>query len=312
MAEVYIRPDVAAFLAAAEAMGAPPVNHVPVADARMAIRSMAVNADTGPVDLACVRDLLCPGPGGDIPLRLYDRRAGQPDGPVILFYHGGGFVFGDLESHDSFCRWLADRTGLPVIAVDYRLAPEHKFPAFTDDAVAAARWIAAGPEELGFTPTGLVTCGDSAGGHLAIHVGQVVARQSAGAPVIAQWAIYPFLGAGHDWESCRTFGEGYMLTAEAMEWFDSFIDGAPQDPRFNLMLGKVPADVPLLILTAGLDPLRDQGRAYAQKVRAAGGTVVEIEAEGMIHGFITMRRALSSAVGDLERLVTHGLALIAE
>lgn len=310
MTEIYVRPDVAAFLAAGEASGAPPLNHLPVEAARAAIRAMGAQADADPIELARVDELACAGPGGVLSLRLYDRRSARRDGPAIVYYHGGGFVFGDLESHDSFCRWLADRTDLPVIAVDYRLAPEHPFPAFTDDAEAAARWIASGPAELGFAPTGLVTCGDSAGGHLAIHVAQVLGQRPAQAPVIAQWAIYPYLGADDDWESCRAFGDGFMLTREAMAWFGDLCAGVPEDPRFNLLLAQVPAQVPLLLLTAGLDPLRDQGRAYAEKARAAGATVVELQAEGMIHGFVNIRRALPSSADDLERLVTEGLALI--
>jgi acetyl esterase len=311
MSEIYVRPDVAAFLAAGEASGMPPLESLPVADMRAAFRAMGGEVDAGPVMLERVRDLGCPGPAGVIALRLYDRRAARDGGPAIVFFHGGGFVFGDLETHDSFCRWLADRTDVPVIAVDYRLAPEHPFPAFTDDAEAAARWIAGGPSELGFAPTGLIACGDSAGGHLAIHVAQVLGRRPAEVPVLAQWAIYPYLGAGADWDSCRTFGEGFMLTSEAMARFEELCAGVSQDPRFNLMLGEVPADVPLLLLTAGLDPLRDQGRAYASKARAAGARVVEMEAKGMIHGFVNIRRALPSSADDLESFVAEGLDLIA-
>jgi len=166
MTKPYVRPDVAAFLDAGRESGAPPINELPVPEARAAIRTMGQALDLPPEPLAVVRDLAC----GSIPLRLYDARETRDPRPLILFFHGGGFVFGDLDSHDSFCRFVAQRCDLPVLAVDYRLAPEHPFPAFAQDAEEVARWAAAGPQALGFAPTGLVTCGDSAGGHMAILV----------------------------------------------------------------------------------------------------------------------------------------------
>jgi acetyl esterase len=309
MADIDIRPDVAAFLAASVQSGAPPINELPVAVAREAIRGMGKALDLPAVPLAVVRDLSCPAPHGEIPLRLYDSQSRRAAGPLILFFHGGGFVFGDLESHDSFCRFLAERCDLPVLAVDYRLAPEHPFPAFAQDAQTVARWVATQPEALGFALTGLVTCGDSAGGHLAILVAQTLGAQPADLPVVAQWAVYPFLGAGKDWPSVREFGEGYMLTESAMDWFDGFCGKPAGDPRYNLLLGPIP-QVPLIIQMAGLDPLRDAGRHYAEMARNAGAKVIELEAEGMIHGYVNMRSALASAQQDIEKLLAAGLALL--
>jgi acetyl esterase len=305
----YVRPDVRAFLDAAKASGAPPLNELPVELAREGIREMSAAGDMEPQPLPLVRDLECPGPGGAIPLRLYDSRLERGAGPVLLFFHGGGFVFGDLESHDSFCRHLAAELDLPVLAVDYRLAPEHPFPAFVDDAEAAARWLASSPAALGRTVTGIVTCGDSAGGHLAIVVAQQLAAAPAPTPLIGQLAIYPYVGGGNDWDSVRRFGEGYMVTRAAMDWFDGLCGSPGDDPRYCLLRGTAPL-TPLLVQTAGLDPLRDSGIAYAEAARAAGAKVIHIEAEGMIHGFINLRQALPSAQGDVATFIAGARELL--
>ncbi len=311
MSQPFVRADVAAFLAAVAASGMPPINALPVAEARAAVRARTATNDIEPLALSVVRDLACPGPGGRIALRLYDKRPARGAGPVILYFHGGGFVFGDLDTHDRLCRTLAARADLPVLAVDYRLAPEHPFPAFVEDAESAARWLAGRPAELGVVPSGIVTCGDSAGAHLAIFVAQRLGQAPAPLPVLAQWAIYPFLGGGEDWDSVRTLGEGYLLTRAAMSWFDALCGNPYGDPRYTLLRGPVPG-TPLLVQTASLDPLRDQAVAYAELARAAGARVIHIEAEGMIHGFAVMRRALPSAEADVEACISAGLELLVE
>lgn len=310
MTRPFIRPDVADFLVRAAAAEAPPMQDLPIPMVRAAMREMGQTADIAPAPLPVVRDLACPGPGGVIPLRLYDRQVRRESGPLILFFHGGGFVFSDLTSHDSFCRTLALRCDLPVLAVDYRLAPDDPFPAFVDDAEAVARWVAGQPETKEREITGLITCGDSAGGHLAILVAQRLGVAAAAVPVLAQWVLYPFVGGGHDWPSMRDLGEGYMVTRPLMSWFDDLCGQPGSDPRYGLLNGPVPA-TPLLMQTASLDPLRDQGLAYAQKARAAGATVIAIEAAGMIHGFVNLRRAIPSAGEDVETLLQAGLDLIA-
>lgn len=310
MSEPFIRPDVATFLDAAAQAGAPPLNELPVPVAREAFRSMTAGLDMPPLPLARVSDLMCPSPAGGIPVRLYDSKATRTTGPLILFFHGGGFVFGDLDSHDSFCRFLSNRSELPVLAVDYRLAPEHPFPAFAEDAELVARWAATQPEALGLSFNGLITCGDSAGGHLAILVAQRLGTTAAELPVLAQWAFYPFLGAGNDWPSMRAFGEGYLLTQNTMDWFDALCGKPEGDARYCLLQGPVPR-TPLAIQTSGLDPLRDSGLTYYEKAKAAGAPVAWIEAEGMIHGYVNMRKALPSAEQDIERLIRAGLNLAA-
>ncbi|SFF89811.1 acetyl esterase [Novosphingobium sp. CF614] len=309
MTPPFVRPDVRAFLDAGQASGAPPLNELPVELARAGIRQLGTAADADPRPLPLVRDLACPGPGGAIALRLYDSRLERDEGPAILYFHGGGFVFGDLDSHDSFCRHLAAELDLPVLAVDYRLAPEHPFPAFVDDAEAAARWLASSPPEIGRAVSGIATCGDSAGGHLAIAVAQQLAEVPAAVPVIAQLVVYPYLGGGTDWESVRRFGEGFMVTRAVMDWFDGLCGNPGDDPRYCL-LRRTPPATPLLVQTASLDPLRDQGAAYADAAREAGARVIHIEAEGMIHGFVNLRKALPSAQADVDAFISAARAML--
>lgn len=291
------RADVAAFLAYLEEHAAPPISALPVEAARLVMRANCAIADLPPVPLARVQDWTIPGPARSIPARLYDRRLDRMAGPLVLFFHGGGFVIGDLGTHHSFCTWLADALDLPVLAIDYRLAPEHPFPAAVDDAEAAARWVARAPDMFGFQVTGLIPCGDSAGGNLAIVTSQQLALQPAPVPVQACWALYPYVGGGKDWPSHRTYDEGYFLAADDMAWFDAQYAATNGDPRHNCLIGLVPP-VPLLLYTAELDPLRDAALAYADRVSAAGVPVERREAAGMIHGFIHFRQALPSAQDD--------------
>jgi acetyl esterase len=311
MGQPFVRPDVAANLKAMRESGAPPLDALGVVGARAMMANLRGTGDAEPTPLAVVRDLTIDGPGGTIAARLYDRRQQRPEGPLITFYHGGGFVVGDLDSHEPFCTYLADQIDLPVLAVDYRLAPEHPFPAAPDDAEAAARWAAQNPRELGFTVSGLITCGDSAGGNLALVVGQALSVNPAPVPLIAQWALYPYVDSRWDWPSIREFADGFMLTEAGMRWFMALYDAPDDDPRNACLLGDIPATVPLLIHTAGLDPLRDQGRAYAARARAAGAPVWEIEAEGMIHGFICMRRANPSSLSDIDAFIAAAKATLA-
>ncbi|WP_420139584.1 alpha/beta hydrolase fold domain-containing protein [Sphingomonas sp.] len=297
MSAAMPRADVAGFLAFIQESAAPPLSTLPVEAARLVMRANCAVADAPPLPLARIRDCLMPGPGGAIPARLYDRRHDRTAGPLILFFHGGGFVMGDLDTHHSFCTWLADTLDMPLLAVGYRLAPESPFPAAVDDAEAAARWAAQSPDLFGFEVTGLIPCGDSAGGNLAIVTTQQLALRPAAVPVKACWALYPYVGGGTDWPSYRAFGEGFFLGADDMAWFDRQYCAPPGDPRHDCLDGPIPP-VPLLLHTAGLDPLRDAAHAYADRVEAAGGPVYRLEAGGMIHGFINFRQALPSLHAD--------------
>jgi len=236
---------------------------------------------------------------GTVPIRVY-RPAGVPDAtrlPVLVFFHGGGWVIGDLDTHDTLCRQLTAGAGISVVAVDYRLAPEHKFPAAADDAWSATTWIVAHAGELGVDASKIAVGGDSAGGNLAA----VVALQArdAGRPNIAlQVLLYPVTDVGAETQSYQDLADGYMLTREGMRWFIAHYLGKPQeaeDWRVSPIRARSFAGVaPALIVTAGYDPLRDEGDAYAQKLRAAGVTVDHVTFGGMIHGFVPMGKLIET------------------
>ncbi len=309
MSEATPREDVAAFLAYLAESAAPPVSALSVEAARLVMRANCTLADAPPVPLARIEDIVVPGPAGALLARLYDRRTDRSESPLILFFHGGGFVIGDLETHHSFCTWLADTLDLPLLAVDYRRAPEHPFPSAPDDAEAAARWVAQEPDAFGFRVTGLIPCGDSAGGNLAIVTTQQLALHPAPIPVQACWALYPYVGGGTDWPSYRSFGTGYFLGTEEMAWFDAQYRAPADDPRHDCLHGSIPP-VPLLVHVAGLDPLRDAASAYADRVRSKHVPVSQLEAKGMIHGFITFRQAIPSARDDCAAFASAAKAML--
>ena len=256
-------------------------------------------ADAAAEPLAVLRDLSFPGPGGDIALRLYDPRETRGAGPLVVFFHGGGFVLGDLDTHEPFCSTIARRLDLPVLAVDYRLAPEHPFPAGAEDCIAAARWAASSPAALGREVTGLVPCGDSAGGNFAIVVSLALRDAPAAVPVLVQWPIYPAADPAKGYPSFSDFAEGYLLTRDGMNWFDLCYQPDKADWRYSPLVKDQKGMPPTLLLTAGLDPIRDQGRAYAAALIQAGVPTVFREAEGNIHGFIQLRKAIPSADADV-------------
>lgn len=304
------RPDVRAYLEVINAPETPKVYQFEPPQARELMKMAKAMADVERGAIARVEDFSCPGPAGDIPLRLYDARETAAPAPVICFYHGGGFVIGDLETHDSFCAEMARAMQLPVVAVDYRLAPEAPFPAAPDDCEAATRWIADNGEALGLAIDGLVTCGDSAGGNLAIVVTQQLRERPASLKVVAQFPIYPVVDEAPAYQSFRDFSEGHLLSADSMRWFDNHYAPTRGDPR-NACLGAGHHDTPpTLVMTAGLDPLRDQGRAYAAALVAEGATVAHYDAVGNVHGFITLRKALPSSDGDLAQAFRLLKALI--
>jgi acetyl esterase len=311
LSEPYVRPDVRQFLDFLNALPGPRSHEVGPAEARqMMLRSRHV-ADAPTGDLAVIRDLSCPGPGGDIPLRLYDAREERGPGPLLLFFHGGGFVLGDLDTHEPFCAEIARLLDLPVLAVDYRLAPEHPFPAGAEDCIAAARWAAASPEALGREVTGLVPCGDSAGGNFAIVVSLALRDEPASTPVLAQWPIYPAADPAKGYPSFEDFAEGYLLTRSGMRWFDLCYGPDKADWRYCPLLKNQAGLPPTLVLTASLDPIRDQGRAYAAACAEAGVDTVFIEAKGNIHGFINLRKAVPSSNEDIARCVAALKLLLA-
>ncbi|MEY4306121.1 MAG: hypothetical protein RIT52_2296, partial [Pseudomonadota bacterium] len=248
-------------------------------------------------EIALKRDLDIPGPAGSIKARLYDNRPNRAAGLVMVFYHGGGFVIGDIDTHEPYCAEAARQLDMPVISIDYRLAPEAPFPAAPDDCEAATRWIA---ENI--PCTGLILSGDSAGGNLAVVTAMALRDRPAAQPVVAQYPIYPAVADHAPWPSYDAFKQGYLLTEESMNFFMSSYAGDGSwriEPLHQDLAGMPPA----VVMTAGLDPLRDQGRAYAARLIEAGVPTTYLEATGNIHGFICLRKAIPSAHQD----ITNGL-----
>lgn len=298
----FVRPDVKAFLDFLNGVQAPPMSQLPLEMARASYIAMGELAEQPPRELAVIRDLSCPGPAGDIPLRLYDLRTTRDPGPAVVFFHGGGFVIGDLESHHSLCTEIAAELDLPVIAVDYRLAPEHPFPAAPDDCEAAARWIAANSGALGRSITGLITMGDSAGGNLTIVITQALADNPAAVPVVLQVPIYPVSDDKPDHQSFLDFAEGFLLTSDSMQWFGNAYQAVAGDKRAYPIYGEHSTTPPTVLVTAGLDPIRDSGRIYGAELVRSGAEVVFLEMKGTIHGFAQVRKAIPSGQADMQSI----------
>ena len=248
--------------------------------------------------------------GAGVRLRAYFPGP-TTSGPVIVYFHGGGWVIGDLDTHDPLCRLIAAETGLRVVAVDYRLAPEHPFPAAHEDCLAAARLIASGPVELEAPVIGIAVAGDSAGGNLAHYV----AGKLGHAGVLAQMLIYPVGDCTRDGGgSYGAFAEGYLLDRRLMDRFiGDYLPGGKDaaDPAVSPLLHPLAANLPpAVVLTAGLDPLRDQGRELAARMIAQGGETAFTEAAGLIHGMATMRRAFPTGEAIIRRAVARFSVMI--
>lgn len=295
MVEHYVRPDTAAFLAFVNAQPGPKMHEVTAADARMMMTAMRHVADAETGELARIENISIPGPAGDIPARLYDPRAEREPGLVMVFYHGGGFVIGDLGTHEPYCAEAARQLDMPVISIDYRMAPEAPFPAAAEDCEAATRWIA---ENI--PCTGLVLSGDSAGGNLTIVTAMALRDAPAAVPVAAQHPIYPTVSSSLDWQSYRDFKDGYLLTEDSMAWFGEQYAWVAGDRRADPLLFDQTGMPPSLVTTASLDPLRDQGRAYVERLKTDGVLVEYLEAEGNIHGYICLRKGIPSSQADID------------
>lgn len=272
-------PDIAAIIDTLNA-GFPPVHTMTGAQARAAILArLRPAADPEPVHN--VTDTTVPGPAGEIPVRIY-----RPDSihAAAVFFHGGGFVFCGLDSHDGLCRAMANSLGAVVISVDYRLAPEHPWPAAADDAYAVTRWAT----QLQGQP--LLVAGDSAGGNLAA-VTAVRARDLGGPVIDAQLLLYPVITADFDTPSYRACGNGYYNTRAAMMWYwDQYLPepGHRNHPYANPAHADLSGLPPAVVVTAGFDPLRSEGDSYAQALKQAGVETIHRCYDGAIHGFMTM------------------------
>lgn len=308
----FVRPDVALFLQFLNAVPGPKFWEVSPDEARAITAAMRDVADAPVGELAVIRDIEIPGPAGIIPARLYDSRSNRGAGPVMVFYHGGGFVIGSLYTYEPYCAEVARLLDLPVISIDYRLSPEYPFPAPAEDCEAATRWIATSPAELGLEVTGLITSGDSAGGNLTIVTTMALRDNPAAVPVLVQFPIYPVVTLDPNWPSMREFANGYLLTDEAMAFFSEGHAALPGDYRSEPLHFPQEGMPPSLVTTASLDPLRDQGQAYVEKLKQAGIRVEHISADGNIHGHINIRQAIPSVQADVESYITALKALLAD
>jgi acetyl esterase len=267
-----------------------------------------------PIAIGSVTDIAIEAAHGAIAARHY-APAGSGARALLVYYHGGGFVLGDLDGHDGLCRRICRDADMHVLSVDYRLAPEHRFPAAVDDAFAAFRWVCAHATELGALPDRIAVGGDSAGGNLAAVVSQKA--MAAGGPVpCAQVLLYPALDRTVERRSLELFREGYLIGRADIAWYHLQYTGstvAQPDPAQNPLLAKDLAGVaPALIVTAGFDPLRDEGEAYADVLRQADVPVVLKRYDGMLHGFCSMAtispacdEAVSEIVAELRALIGH-------
>ena len=271
--------------------------------ARVAFRLLTVDLRRPEtvVEVASVEDLTLPGPAGDVPARVY-RPGADGACPTVVFFHGGGYVIGDLDTHDNQARTLCREADAVVLSVGYRLAPEHPFPAGLHDCEAATRWAAEHVDDLGGDAARLAVAGDSAGGNLAAVVARR-ARDAGGPPLAAQLLIYPGTDHAGDYPSRTENAEGLFLTLEDVRWFSGHYVGTADrsDPDVSPVLAAdLEGVAPAVVVTAQYDPLRDEGEAYAQALQRAGVPVVLHRFDGLIHGFFDLA-ALSPAAADAVR-----------
>ena len=280
-------------------LGRPPLEQSTPAEARENMARGREVFGPDPVDVAEIRALAAPGPAGDIKLRYY-RGIGAPasDAPALVYYHGGGWVIGDLESHDRICRRFANDAGCVVMSVDYRLAPEHCFPAPVDDCAAATRWVVAQAASLGIDPSRVAVGGDSAGGNLAA-VMALMARDGALPKLCFQLLIYPSTDMAGTYPSAERSTSGLLLTTAGMHWFiDLYLNDRRKalDWRASpLRAASLAGVAPALVFTAYHDPLCDEGEAYAERLEREGVHVNRVRFGDQIHGFLTMGKFIPAA-----------------
>jgi acetyl esterase len=291
-------PQADALLKQMEADGVPDISEMSVTQARMFLETAFAGMVPNPEPMAEVRDFTVPSPVGRLPVRLYKPEGAGAAPPLVVYYHGGGWVIGSIESHDATCRALARASGCAVASVEYRLAPESAFPAAPEDCYAATKWLAENASELGVDGERVAVAGDSAGGNLAAVV-SLMARDRGGPRISYQVLIYPAVDVLGEYPSRQENAEGYFLTTRAMRWFyDHYIQDESQtkDPLASPLLADDHSGLPpAIVITAGFDPLRDEGEAYAEKLREAGVEVRSSRYDSTIHGFASMIGALDDA-----------------
>jgi acetyl esterase len=316
-------PQIQMSLAMMERQNLPGIETLPVDVARQVVHVQAVMSGGPELPVGSVRDIQIDGAEGPIGARYYTPDEPGGPHPLLVYYHGGGFVICDLDTHDAFCRLLCKHAGANVLSVDYRMAPEHPFPAPVEDARAALRWAYEHVGELGADPERIGVAGDSAGGNLATVVCQLAAHDGGPAPVF-QLLVYPVTDMTASRPSRELFGEGFFLTQSEMDWFSEHyvesVNADPTDPRLSpLLADDLSGQPPAFIVTAGFDPLRDEGEEYAQALRAAGVPVALRRFSGLIHAFINWtgvspvsRDAVIELAGATRAMLSTSAAKVAE
>jgi acetyl esterase len=289
-------PQMQAILDQAAAAGGKPFHAMTPVEARQAIDVMFAAFRGNPATVGRVEDRKLPGPAGEVPVRIYSPPGRGPFG-ILVYFHGGGWVIGNIETHDSLCRDLTNQAGIVTVSVDYRLAPEHKFPAGPEDCYAVTKWVGANAALLSVDADKIAVAGDSAGGNLAAVVA-LMARARGGPKIAYQALIYPVTDSSRDTPSYHEFSkDGYILSKADMEWFfDYYLN--PGDENNPFVAPAQAKDLkglpPALVLTAAYDPLRDEGEAYGEALRKAGVPTKISRYDGVCHGFVSMAAALDA------------------
>ena len=286
-----------------------PGYYPPLPELRQQLRTMVALMDEPAPSGVRTADVSIPGPARPIPARVYNAPGlvGQPR-PLVAYFHGGGWVQGDLETHHGLCARVALRSGAIVVAIDYRLAPEHKFPAAVDDCMAAYTWLRQHGEEVGGDRTRVAVAGDSAGGNLAAVISQLSVRSAVPTPT-CQVLIYPATDFTLDTPSHRELADGHIIPRDRIVWYsEQYLrnEAERRDVRVSPVLARdLTGQPPALVITAGFDPLRDEGHAYAERLRAAGVRVIDREYPGQIHAFVSLTKAIPEGMACTEEIADY-------
>lgn len=311
----FVLPDVAGFLDVLNGSGEPPPETMTPDEAREQFLKLEAEVDAPPPPVGAITDLLIDAPGRQIPARLYDPVPRDKDvRPVILYFHGGGWMLGDLQTHHSLCAEIATQTGVSVLAIDYRRSPEHRFPAAHDDCLAAVQWLFDQPDRLGHPLSGIALAGDSAGGTMAAFITQHL-RGKEVIPLIAQFLIYP----GTDLARCDAYAssqensDGFFLENSLIDYF--LTTYVPEGvANVGIHMSPIEGDLhdlpPAVVFGCGRDPIRDQARAYAAKLVQSGVRVCYHEQQGQIHACLNFRGVLPSAQSQLKACLSDFRKLI--
>lgn len=306
--ETGMRPDVKKLLSLVEGAKAPPLETLTPDAARRALKQSVSILERPAPAMYRRENIHLDGPAGPVPARIYQPANISGPAPVLMFFHGGGWVIGDLDTHDSLAAEMAHLTGWTTVSVGYRRAPEAHWPAAVEDCTAATRLVANAEFLVGHPISGIVLSGDSAGGNLAAILARSLRREM---DVLAQWLIYPGVDFTASGGSLDAFADGFLITTSTIRWFHGLYAPIPTDECASPLLSDDWDGLPpTLLFTAGLDPVRDQGRAYAARLAATGNTLIFREGHGLIHGAMNFRGGIASAQKDLELMAADMKRLV--